>query len=73
MMAKQVTSDQTIEILNILSKDDLKRKANNIIISLWREEWHLLRNNKLREIKPTTDRWINSTNLTREQEVILTR
>ena len=73
MMAKQATSDQTIEMLNFLSKDDLKREAKNIIINLWRKEWHLLRDNKLREIKSTTDRWINPTNLTREQEVILTR
>jgi len=36
-------------------------------------EWHLLRDNKLREIKPTTDRWINPISLTRKQEVILTR
>uniref|UniRef100_A0A2S2P5Q9 RNase H type-1 domain-containing protein n=1 Tax=Schizaphis graminum TaxID=13262 RepID=A0A2S2P5Q9_SCHGA len=73
MMAKQATSDQTIEMLNFLSKDDLKREAKNITINLWRKEWHLLRDNKLREIKSTTDRWINPTNLTREQEVILTR
>lgn len=63
MMAKQATSDQTIEILNVFSKDDLKKEANNIIINLQCKEWHLLRDNKLREIKPTTDRWINSTNL----------
>ncbi|CAI6367237.1 unnamed protein product [Macrosiphum euphorbiae] len=72
MMAKQATSDQTIEMLNFLSKDDLKREAKNIIINLWCKEWHLLRDNKLREIKHTADRWINPTNLTREQEIILT-
>ncbi|CAI6367276.1 unnamed protein product [Macrosiphum euphorbiae] len=73
MMAKQATSDQTIEVLYSLSKDDLKREAKHFITNLWRKEWHLLRDNKLREIKPTTDRWINPTNLTRQQEVILTR
>ncbi|XP_025419689.1 uncharacterized protein LOC112690014 [Sipha flava] len=73
MMAKQATSDQTIEILNLLSKNDLKREAKNIISNLWRKEWHFLTDNKLREIKPTTDRWINPSNITRQQEVILTR
>ncbi|XP_025405911.1 uncharacterized protein LOC112680124 [Sipha flava] len=73
MMAKQATSDQTIEILNLLSKNDLKREAKNIISNLWRKEWHFLRDNKLREIKPITDRWINPSNITRQQEVILTR
>jgi len=73
MMAKQATSDQTIEMLNLISKNDLKREAKNFISNSWRKEWHSLRDNKLREIKPTTDRWINSSNITRQQEIILTR
>lgn len=32
-----------------------------------------MRDNKLREVKHTTDRWINPLNPTREQDVILTR
>jgi len=42
-------SDQTIETIQIFSKDDLKREAKNTLTNLWRKECHLLRENKLTE------------------------
>lgn len=65
--------DETIVKTKHFTKDDLKREARDILTDLRRNDWHSLRDNKLREIKHTTDRWINSLNLTREQYVILTR
>lgn len=71
--AKQATSDQILKILQLLFKDDFKREARNIVTSTsWRKEWHLLRNNNLRELKPTMDRWTDPLNLTRKQNAILT-
>lgn len=52
-------SDHYIEKNTTFSKDDLKGEVKNTIPNYQCEEQHLLMDNKLREIKNTTDRQIN--------------
>lgn len=70
-LAKKAIKDGIV--YNKIPLNDVKAFAKTQVLDHWAEEWHSVRENKLREVKPTAKAWASSTNNDRKREVIIAR
>lgn len=73
LAVKRATDDINIEIINIFSKKELKRRYKQNNIKRWYNEDFSLRKNEPSDIKQSTESWLNPINLTRKWDINLTR
>lgn len=66
LAVKRAADDINIEIINIFSKKELKKRHKQNNIKRWYNEDFSLRKNEPSDIKQSTESWLNPINLTRK-------
>jgi len=71
-IAKKATKEPT-DFWNITTQFDVKQQINTNLNQICHQEWRLVQNNKLKEIKSSTLPWMHDTSLPRRHQIILNR
>ena len=71
--AREAVNNPLTEIRTYSSLIDIHRNVNTYCTNLWESEWRRTPNNKLREIKNTTEYWPKPHTSNRKDEVVINR